>query len=83
MKEDDILATGEGWASSDNLYGFAKLMGEMQLIVFNKEHGFKTSACRYLTVYGPGEFDSSHAIAALIEKALKKQDPFEVWGKRQ
>jgi UDP-glucose 4-epimerase len=80
LKEDDVLSTGEGWASSDNLYGFAKLMGEMQLLAFHREHGFKGSACRYLTVYGPGELDSSHAIAALVEKALKKQDPFEVWG---
>jgi UDP-glucose 4-epimerase len=80
LREDDILSTGEGWKSSDNLYGFAKLMGEMQLLVYHKEHGFKGSISRYLTVYGPGEFDSSHAIAALTEKALNKQDPFEVWG---
>src|SRR6266702_3094469 len=80
LKEDDILTTGEGWKSSDNLYGFAKLMGEMQLLVYHKEHGFKGSVSRYLTVYGPGEFDSSHAIAALIEKGLRLQDPFEVWG---
>jgi UDP-glucose 4-epimerase len=30
LKEDDILSTGDGWKSSDNLYGFAKLMGELQ-----------------------------------------------------
>ncbi len=80
LKEDDILTTGEGWRSSDNLYGFAKLMGELQCIVFHQERGMKTSACRYLTVYGPGELDASHAIAALVEKALDKQDPFEIWG---
>jgi UDP-glucose 4-epimerase len=80
LKEDDILSTGDGWNSADNLYGFAKLMGEMQCIVFHKEHGFKTSACRYLTVYGPGEFDTSHAIAALVEKAVDRKDPFVVWG---
>ena len=80
LREDDILSTGEGWMSSDNLYGFAKLMGELQCVVFHKEKGLKTSACRYLTVYGPGEFDTSHAISALIEKALDRQDPYEVWG---
>ncbi len=80
LKEDDILSTGENWQSSDNLYGFAKLMGEMQLLAFHKEHGLKSSASRYLTVYGPGELDASHAIAALIEKALDKQDPYVVWG---
>jgi UDP-glucose 4-epimerase len=80
LKEDDILSTGEGWQSSDNLYGFAKLMGELQLLALHKEHEFKGSASRYLTVYGPGELDDTHAIAALIQKALAKQEPFEVWG---
>jgi nucleoside-diphosphate-sugar epimerase len=80
LKEDDILTTGEGWRSSDNLYGFAKLMGELQCVVFHKEKGMKTSACRYLTVYGPGEYDTSHAISALIEKALDRMNPYVVWG---
>ena len=80
LTEDDILSKGEGWRSSDNLYGFAKLMGEMQLLAFYSEHGFKSSVSRYLTVYGPGEMDSSHAISALVEKALDNQDPYEVWG---
>jgi len=80
LKEDDILSTSDGWRSSDNLYGFAKLMGELQCVVFHSERGLKTSACRYLTVYGPGELDTSHAISALIEKALDKKDPYVVWG---
>ncbi len=80
LREDQVLSTGEGWQSSDNLYGFAKLMGEMQLDVFRKEKGFESSISRYLTVYGPGELDASHAIAALIEKALDQQDPYVVWG---
>jgi len=80
LKENDILSTGDGWESSDNLYGFAKLMGELQCRVFHEEKGMKTSACRYLTVYGPGEFDTSHAISALIERALDKEDPYVVWG---
>jgi nucleoside-diphosphate-sugar epimerase len=80
LREDDILSTPEGWHSSDNLYGFAKLMGEMQLLSYHSERGFKSSVCRYLTVYGPGEFDGSHAIAALVEKSLDKQDPYVVWG---
>ena len=69
LREDQILSTG-----------FAKLMGEMQLDVFRKEKGFESSVSRYLTEYGPGELDASHAIAALVEKALDRQDPYEVWG---
>lgn len=80
LKEDDVLSTGDGWESSDNLYGFAKLMGELQLRVYHKEHGMKTSTCRYLTVYGVGQLDESHAIATLIGKAVRREDPYIVWG---
>ena len=80
LKEDDILSTGDGWQSSDNLYGFAKLMGELQLQVYHKEHEMKASTCRYLTVYGPGQLDESHAVATLIGKAIRREDPYIVWG---
>ncbi len=80
LKEDDILSTGEGWQSSDNLYGFQKLMTESTLRIFSKERGLKTSAARFLTVYGAGEFPSTHAISMLCERALKREDPYVVWG---
>ena len=80
LKEDDVLSTAEGFAGSDNLYGFQKLMTEMTLKVFNEEHGLKTSSCRFLTVYGAGEFPTTHAISMLCERALRREDPFTVWG---
>ena len=80
LKEDDILSTGEGWNSSDNSYGFVKLMGELELRSYHDQYGLKGSVARYLTVYGPGEFDESHAIATFIAKAVRKEDPFVVWG---
>lgn len=80
LKEEDAMSTGEGFAGADNLYGWAKLMGELQCKVYHDEKDLKTSTCRYLTVYGEGELDASHAIAALTEKALDKQDPYEIWG---
>lgn len=80
LREEDVLSTGDGFRQSDNLYGWAKLMGELQCKVYHEERGMKTSACRYLTVYGPGELDTSHAISALVEKALRGQDPLEIWG---
>lgn len=48
--------------------------------MFSEEHGLKTSSCRFLTVYGPGEFASSHAISMLCRRALNHEDPFAVWG---
>jgi len=80
LKESDVLSTGEGLASSDNLYGFQKIMTEMTLKVFSEEGGLKTSSCRFLTVYGAGEFPTTHAISMLVQRALRHEDPFSVWG---
>lgn len=64
---------------SDNMYGWAKLMGELTLQAYHREHGLKAASCRYFTVYGP-RAKENHAVIALIAKAFVKQDPFEVWG---
>lgn len=80
LKESDVLSTGEGYASSDNLYGFQKIMTEMTLQAYGREHGLKASSCRFLTVYGAGEFPTTHAISMLCQRALLREDPFLVWG---
>lgn len=64
---------------ADNMYGWAKLMGEMTLQSFCQEWGMKGASCRYFTVYGErGKED--HAVMAMIARAMIKQDPFVVWG---
>ena len=80
LKESDVLSTGEGYGSSDNLYGFQKIMTEMTLKAYSQEHGLKASSCRFLTVYGAGEFPTTHAISMLCQRALRREDPFLVWG---
>jgi len=64
---------------ADNLYGYAKLMGELTLRAFAREHGLKTASCRYFTVYGP-RAKENHAVIAMIARALVRQDPYEIWG---
>lgn len=64
---------------ADNMYGWAKLMGELTLKAYHKEYGMKTASCRYFTVYGPRGVEN-HALIAMIARAFVKQDPFEVWG---
>jgi nucleoside-diphosphate-sugar epimerase len=64
---------------ADNMYGWAKLMGELTLQAYHKEYGIKTASCRYFTVYGPRGVEN-HAVMAMIARAFIKQDPFEVWG---
>lgn len=64
---------------ADNMYGWAKLMGEMTLRAFAKDHGLKAASCRYFTVYG-NRGHENHAVIAMIARAFLKQDPFDVWG---
>ncbi|MFT6761707.1 MAG: nucleoside-diphosphate-sugar epimerase, partial [Candidatus Aldehydirespiratoraceae bacterium] len=64
---------------SDNLYGWAKLMGEMTLRAYSAENRMKTASLRYFTAYGP-RCTESHAVMAMIARAAIGQNPFEVWG---
>jgi nucleoside-diphosphate-sugar epimerase len=72
----------EGAALADGEYGWGKLMGEMALSSYHKQYQVKGVSCRLFTVYGPRE-NESHAIIALIAKALVQQDPYEIWGTGQ
>ncbi|MBM3130299.1 MAG: NAD-dependent epimerase/dehydratase family protein [Chloroflexi bacterium] len=64
---------------ADNVYGWAKLMGEMTLRAYHRDYGIKTAVCRYFTVYGERGAEN-HAIIAMIARAFIRQDPFVVWG---
>ncbi len=64
---------------ADNMYGWAKLMGEMTLRAFCQDGKLKAAACRYFTVYG-NRGHENHAVIAMIARAFLKQDPFDVWG---
>jgi nucleoside-diphosphate-sugar epimerase len=79
LREEDANPI-HGWESADNIYGWAKLLGERQIKILHQEKGLTCSTCRFLTVYGPHEYDDSHAIAALINRSIRKEDPFVVWG---
>lgn len=68
-----------GAAASDGEYGWAKLMGEMALRAYHKQYGLKAMSCRIFTAYGQRE-NETHAVIALIAKALVKMDPYEIWG---
>ena len=68
--------------SADIEYGWGKLMSEMQLNAFIKQYGIKACPVRFVTAYGPRE-NESHAIIALIYKALQNMNPFSIWGNGQ
>lgn len=75
LREDLVRAPYD----ADNMYGWAKLMGELTLRAYAAEHALKSASCRYFTVYGPRAVEN-HAIMAMIARAFIRQDPFEVWG---
>jgi UDP-glucose 4-epimerase len=80
LKESDSDPENlDGYLSADVEYGWAKLMSEVQMKSFNKQYGLKGCPVRFVTAYGPRE-DTTHAIIALIYKAVEKMDPFEIWG---
>lgn len=80
MKEEMAIEHG---AHPESMYGWAKLMGELHLQALIKEHGIKAAVLRPFNIYGPKEhFDveKGHVIPAFMVKALRKDDPFKIWG---
>lgn len=79
LKESDADYFVRDKALADLEYGWAKFMGEMTLNAYHKEFGLDTASIRIFTSYGPRE-NETHAVIALIAKALIQMDPFPIWG---
>ena len=71
-------------AEPENLYGWAKLYGELMFKKFHEIHGLELTIVRDFNVYGPKEDNDpvmSHVIPMLIRRALEKRNvPLTVWG---
>ncbi len=63
----------------DGIYGWAKLSTERTLLAMHREHGLASASCRLFTVYGE-RCRESHAIIAMIARAVARRTPFEIWG---
>jgi nucleoside-diphosphate-sugar epimerase len=80
LKESDSNPSKlDGYMSADIEYGWGKLMSEIQLNAFIKQYALKGCPVRLVTAYGPRE-NETHAIIALISKAVQKLDPYPIWG---
>jgi UDP-glucose 4-epimerase len=79
LREDMVSFDERGGAYADEVYGWAKLMGERSLQAYHEQYDIDTSIVRIFTAYGPRE-NETHAIIAFIAKAYAKQDPFQIWG---
>jgi UDP-glucose 4-epimerase len=78
LREEDVKPPHD----ADNMYGWAKLMAELTLQAYHREHGVRAASCRYFTVYGPRGVEN-HAVIAMIARAFVGQNPFDVWGDGQ
>jgi nucleoside-diphosphate-sugar epimerase len=75
LVEDDVKPPHD----ADNMYGWAKLMAELSLQAYHREHKLGAASLRYFTVYGPRGVEN-HAVIAMIARAFIGQNPFDVWG---
>lgn len=81
MVEDDMW---DGFPSKNDWYGgWGKRMGEMLIETYKIQYGLDNfSIIRPANVYGPFDdfSETSMVIPALIKRAIKKENPFVVWG---
>lgn len=64
---------------ADDMYGWAKLMGELSLKSYYDDYGMGCASVRYFTAYGE-RCPANHAVIAMIGRAFLRQDPYVVWG---
>jgi nucleoside-diphosphate-sugar epimerase len=62
----------------DQLYGWAKLTGE-NLAHRARQEGLSVSVVRPFSGYGSDQ-DASYPFPAFIDRALRREDPFAIWG---
>jgi len=87
-KDDSDLLLSEDMAfpaQCESVYGWAKLILELQAQRIQTEYDIPASIGRAFNVVGPNECDClehSHVVPALIQKVLQAQDgdEIEVWG---
>ncbi|MFC7140580.1 NAD-dependent epimerase/dehydratase family protein [Halosimplex aquaticum] len=79
LSEDMVSFDERGGAYADEVYGWAKLMGERSLRAYHEQYDIDASMVRIFTAYGPRE-NETHAIVALMAKAYAEQDPYQIWG---
>lgn len=76
LSEDDINL--DAIENPDMTYGWAKLTGEF-LAQFARKQGTKVHVLRPFSGYGWNQ-DASYPFPAFIDRAIRKDNPFHVWG---
>lgn len=79
LGEDDIDPDDPGLP--DKLYGWTKLTGELLARLY-RDDGGKVTVVRPFSGYGPDQ-DATYPFGAFCDRALRREDPFTVWGDGQ
>lgn len=67
-------------------YGWSKKVSEILAEAYHKEYGLKVLVARPHNTYGPRDNfnkESTQIIPSFIERILKKENPFVIWGSGQ
>jgi nucleoside-diphosphate-sugar epimerase len=80
LREADVdpALSGTKVGVPDQLYGWAKLTGE-NLAHRARAEGLRVSVVRPFSGYGSDQ-DASYPFPAFIDRALRREDPFTIWG---
>lgn len=76
LREDDLSLTSPGMP--DQLYGWAKLTGEI-LCARARGEGLAVTVIRPFSGYGEDQ-DPAYPFRAFAERARAREAPFEIWG---
>jgi nucleoside-diphosphate-sugar epimerase len=78
LRENDVNVEDSTLGMPDQVYGWAKLNGEV-LAQRAREHGVVVTVMRPFSGYG-GDQDLDYPFPSFIRRAFLRHDPFEVWG---
>ena len=63
-------------------YAVTKILGESAFLNYSKKYDFHATVVRYHNAFGP-DMGFKHVIPHLVERFLKKETPFQVYGHDQ
>ena len=63
-------------------YGASKILGEVAFFSYAKTNNFRFTIVRYHNIYGP-RMGYEHVIPQFIERIVKKENPFRIFGSEQ
>jgi UDP-glucuronate decarboxylase len=79
---EDVPLTIPDPGAPRTAYALSKILGEAAVSHAGRARGLRWVTVRYHNVYGP-RMGTDHVIPELVLRALRREDPFRVYGARQ